>query len=272
MAYRAPLYSYHHALRDRGYGNVTHYGTLADGYPIYNLYDNRNTTTCAFGTVYTDPWVQVDLGGTFDTGYNRLIIPANHNIATVKVEQADDAAFTTNVETLHATDTGPTAGYAYDSGTFDTQASDRRYIRVTFIGTSVYYMTQLVLTKMVSLSVGPDLASSTDRYVANTRQIVQPSGNVLSVQHGPHQRVLEYTYNYALTGTDLTALEGLITYVGLERPFFVSPASFSATPDVDDPPLMVRFSEMPQQKLSVAVPMNGSRAKIISLSMIEAVD
>jgi hypothetical protein len=272
MSFRAPRYSYHHAFKDRGSSWVTHTGEAAATYPIYNLWDERNATTFVWSALHTDPYIQLNLGGGFETGYNRLIIPSNHNIATVKVEQADNEAFTTNVETLHSSDTSPTTGVFYDSGEFDTQASDRQYIRVTFIGTSIYFLSQLYLTKLVELDVGPQFKNALDMNDSNTTRIVQPSGLTMSVQNGPHQRVLEYEYEFPLTGDDLTDIEAMIDYVGLHRPFYVDPVSFSATPATDDPPLWVKFEEMPRTFFGVNVPMSQAKAKTMTLSLRECVE
>jgi len=274
MAYRAPLFSYQHAFRDAYYdygGDVSASHSINTDHPLHGLFDNRLASLCQFAASQTDPYFQVDLGGGPETGFNRLIIPKDHDISELKVEQADDEAFTTNVETLHASDSSITIGTIYDSGEFDTAASTRRHIRVTMVGTFIYYLPELYLTKLVSLTVGPDHTKTVDMQKSNATLIEQPTGLTMAVQHGSNQRVIEYEFTYPLESADITAVEALAAYVGTHRPFYLSPASFSATPDADDPPLFVRFTEMPRLQYGPAANL-GVEAKTATMTMLESLD
>jgi hypothetical protein len=273
MAYRAPRYSYHHAARDRGAGNVTISDTEVAAFPQENMADDRAGTVFLWTGTPTNPTVDIDLGeAPFETGYNRLILPPSHNVERLTVEQADNEDFDSNLETLHADNTDPVAETLYDSGEFDTQASDRRYIRITFTGSSAQWLSQLVLTKINTLTVGPTLADAPDGKIDNVTTLIQNTGRRPSIQHGPQQRVLEYPYEYALSGDDLTTMEALIAAVGMAVPFFVDPASFSTPPETDEPALWMKFSGMPESRLAVDVPMNATRSKTFRLSLIESLD
>jgi len=131
---------------------------------------------------------------------------------------------------------------------------------------------QLILTKTVTLTVGPVLSDALDWKKPNISQLVQPSGLLPTIQHGPDQRVLEYDYQYRLSGADLTAMEAFIDYVGMHLPFFVDPASFSSPPETDEPVLWMRFAEMPQPRLAVDVPVTETRSKLFTLRLIESLD
>jgi len=273
MAYRAPRYSYHHAGRDAG--PITISDSAAALYPLDNLTDDRNGTVFMFDGVVTDPTLIMDLTGSFvaedHVGFNRVIIPANHSILTIKVDQADDLLFTQNVELLHDTDISPTPSTLYDSGEFDTAASTRRFIRFTFVGTSVFFMAQLILTKIKELTVGPDLENSPDGYRANVTRLLQNDGQSPTILHGPQQRVIEYSYA-PVEGADLAILEELIAIAGMDKPFYIDPASFSTPPETDEPPLIVKFDEMPDSRHTILVPKTGVASKAFVLRMIESVD
>jgi len=268
MAYRAPRYSFSHAARDVGASAITVSDTAHTDYPKDNLLDDRAGTIFKWSAVVTDPTIAVDLGSGFVTGLDRIIIPANHNVVNVKVEQADDSGFSVNLSTLK-TATVVTAGSQID---LEFTASTRQFIRITFTGgPTQYYLSQLVLTEIKALTVGPDLANSPDGFLANATQIIQNNGMRPSIQHGPQQRVIEYSYA-PIEGANLTTMKALIAAVGVTVPFYVDPASFSATPATDDPPLWMKFETIPREVHTVLVPMNENESKEFVLRLIESVD
>jgi hypothetical protein len=87
MAYRSPRFSYVHAAREVGVAAMTPSHTAHASFPIDNLIDDRASTLFKYAATQEDPYVDLDLGSGFDTGLNRLIIPANHNIESVQVYQ-----------------------------------------------------------------------------------------------------------------------------------------------------------------------------------------
>jgi hypothetical protein len=139
------------------------------------------------------------------------------------------------------------------------------------LGSAQHYLSQIVLTKIATLTVGPDLANSPDGYIDNVTQLIQNTGLRPRIQHGPQQRVIEY--NYApIEGTDLTTMEALIAAVGTSKPFFVDPASYSTPPQTDEPVLWMNFNDIPDSRNTVLVPMSNARSKAFSLRLIESLD
>jgi hypothetical protein len=150
-------------------------------------------------------------------------------------------------------------------------ASTKQFLRLSITGTDQWQLPQLVLTKIETLTVGPDLANSADGYRANVTRLIQNTGLTPTILHGPQQRVMEY--NYApIEGDDLATMEALIATVGMDRPFFVDPASFSDTPAADDPPIWMKFDDMPESRHTVLVPMSNAESKAFSLRLIESLD
>jgi hypothetical protein len=232
------------------------------------LVDERVQTLFAFADSYVNPWVVVDLGSDFITGLDRIIIPANHNIINLLVADADSDSMSGYVTRLTATAVTP--GTPIDL-TFNSSVSGKRYIGVRFNGENLYYLPQLFFTKTETLTVGPDLANSADGYRANVTRLIQNTGLAPTVLHGPQQRVMEY--NYApIEGDDLATMEALIAYAGMDKPFFVDPASFSETPAADDPPIRMKFDDMPESRHTVLVPMSNAESKAFSLRLIESLD
>ncbi len=273
MPYRAPRYSHLHAARDVGAGAISLNGdTALAGFPIDNLIDDRQGTIMKLTTAVASMDIDIDLGPNFVTGLSRLIIPPNHNIDSVTVID-DDAADFVGANTLHATDTGPSPGVLIDIDPFDTGNSTQRFIRITLgSGTKQYFLPQIFLTKVVTLVVGPNLRRAIDQQSANFARQIQPQGLSPTVQLGPQQRRLAYLYEAPIQDADLTALEALIASVGMSRPFYLDPASFSATPSVDDPPISAKFETMPDAIYAVDVASTGTRQKAFALSIIESID
>jgi hypothetical protein len=275
MAYRAPRYSYVHAARDVGASAITVSHTAHADFPKDNLIDDRAGTLFKWSASVGNPTIDINLGSGFVTGLSRLIIPANHNIESITVQDDDNASFTSPA-TLHAADTSINAGTLYDSGAFDTGNSTQQYIRIKINGTAQFYLPQIVLTKILELDIGPVLAEAVDEKQANITRLRQNTGLSPTVQHGPQQRILEYVYEYPLSdagsSTDLTDMEAFVDAVGMTNPFWVDPASFSATPATDDPVLWMKFAEMPRVRLSNRVPMVEDRAKTYELRLIESLD
>ena len=274
MAYRAPRYSYVHAVRDVGASAISlNPGTADTDFPLDNLIDERAGTLFKFDSTESDPSIEIDLGADFVTGLTRLIVPMPHNIEVVYVYD-DDAADFVGLTTLGSKDP-VTAGETLDL-TFT--ASTQRYIRIRLWNTSatLHYLPQLILTKVQEFDVGPVLGDALDGKAANVTRLNQPTGISPTIQHGADQRILEYFYENPLTdaggSTDITDMEALVAAVGMYRPFWVDPASFSTPPETDEPVLWMKFAEMPESRLSVLVPASNDRAKTYSLRLIQSLD
>lgn len=275
MAYRSPRYSYVHAARDVGAAGITVSDTQDADFPKDNLIDDRASTLFKWSASVVNPTIDIDLGAGFVTGLSRLIIPANHNIEQIAVYD-DDAADFVGKTTLHAADTSINAGVLYDSGAFDTGNSTQRFIRIEITGTDTFELPQITLTKIQTFDVGPVLANAVDQIEPNVTRIQQPTGISPTVQNGLDQRFLEYDYERALLdgggSTDLPDMEALIASVGMFRPFWVDPASFSTPPETDEPVLWMKFQQMPTSRYTVKVPASNTRAKTYQLRLIESLD
>jgi hypothetical protein len=266
MAYRAPRYSYIHAARDVGADAITVSHTAHADFPVDNLVDDRASTLFKWSTSVATPTIDIDLGDGFVTGLDRLIIPANHNITNLRMWE--------DTASNYATKTALDVGTTITPGTLaaiDLTATTKRYLRIAISGTLQFQLPQIVFTEIKTLTVGPDLANSADGYRANVTRLNQNTGLLPSILHGPQQRVMEYDYA-PIEGTDLTAMEALIATVGMSKPFFVDPASFSATPAADDPPIWMKFDDMPESRHTVLVPMSNAESKAFSLRLIESLD
>jgi hypothetical protein len=248
--------------------------TLDDGsahadFPVDNLIDDRAGTLFKFAAPRTTAKIEIDLGADFVTGLERLIIPANHNLVNIRVWQATESDYSGETSMGSAIDVTPGTLIDYEFPTFTTS---KRYIRLSIGGGPIQWqLPQMIFTKIETLTVGPDLANSADGYRANVTRLIQNTGLAPTVLHGPQQRVMEY--NYApIEGNDLTKMEALIATVGMDKPFFVDPASFSATPAADDPPIWMKFDDMPESRHTVLVPMSNAESKAFSLRLIESLD
>ena len=278
MAYRVPRYSHVHAARDVGAAGISLDGDSAHAdFPIDNLIDDRAGTIFKFSASVVNPNIEIDLGASFAadglSGLSRLIIPRNHNIEEIGVFD-DDAADFVGKTTLHATDSSVVAGQQIDIE-FDTANSTQRFIQLAIVGTAQFFLPQIFLTKIIfdsPTSPGPTLQRSPDGKRANFARQNQPTGQSPTVQLGPQQRLIEYDYENPLEGADLTAMEALVDSVGMDRPFYVDPASFSTPPETDEPVLWMKFEEMPSPNYSVLVPMSGTRSKNYTLRLIESLD
>jgi hypothetical protein len=250
-----------------GVDSITHTYTAHTDFPIDNLIDDRAGTLFKFAGTNLHT-IDVDLGPDFDIGIDRLIIPANHNITWLRVREDSDSGYGSmqNLKDGVENVVGELIDLEFES------ASTERYIRVDFYASAQHYLSQLVLTKIVTLDVGPALADSTDGKIDNVTRLERNNGQSPTIQHGPQQRVIEYEYESPLEGGDLTAMEALVNSVGMHRPFWVDPAEFHATPGTDEPVLWMKFAEMPESRNSILVPMNGARSKVYRLSLIESLD
>lgn len=268
MAHRAPRYSYLHAARDVGAAAISVSHTADPAYPKNNLIDDRaNGTLFKWNASYSTPYIDVDLLSGFATGIDRLIIPANHNLTYVRVGEDSSSGF--GAIDYRCANTQVFPGTLIDIA---LTPSTKQYLRLYVNATGLFYLSQLIYTIVETLSAGPNLRRSRDSKLANETQLVQPSGIRPTVQHGPQQRVIDYDYTSPLEGTDLTKMEALIAYVGLRRPFYVDPTSFSTPPEDDEPALAMKFPTMPEGLNSILVPENGTRSKTYKLPLIESVD
>ena len=93
MAYRAMRASHVHAAREVGAAAITVSDTAHTDFPEDNLIDDRAATRFMWSGSVVNPTIDIDLGSGPDTGLNRLIIPANHNIESITVQEDDDSGY-----------------------------------------------------------------------------------------------------------------------------------------------------------------------------------
>ena len=267
MAYRKPRFCHLHAVRDVGYGAITLSHSEDSAFPKANMIDDRTADKFSFSSGEASKHVDVDLGAGFVTGIERVIIPADHNLTSIRVGD-DDSGSWPSVNWLHTAQTVVPGTQIDEEFTPSTQ----RYIYFGLLNAATHYLRELFLTEILTFTPGPNLANSLDSHRANVTRLEQPTGQSPTVEHGPQQRVIEYDYDSPLSGADLVAMEAFIADVGLTHPFYVDPHSFSATPAVDDPPLLMKFAEMPVSRLAVTVPFSGLLEKTFKLKLIESVE
>jgi hypothetical protein len=258
MAFRAPRYSYVHAARDSDAATAITLSQIEDpDFPKDNLIDDRAGTRFQFNAAGT-PNIVIDLGSGYATlGLDRLIIPADHNIEYLSISE----------DTVVTMDNSPQSLSA-NAAVVEGVLIDREFY--------TYYLPQLFLTKIMTLDIGPDLRDAPDWKKPNVTRLEQKTGLSPTVQNGPDQRYLEYDYVYRLSdagaSTDLTDIEAFVDAVGMYRPFYVDPASFSTPPETDEPALWMKFLDYPKPRLGVDVPQTEERSKTYTLQLIESLD
>lgn len=268
MAFRAPRFSFEHIFRTAGAGAMTASHAVDADFPLDNLIDDRNGTLFKFAASQTDPYVQVDLGAA-PTAHTRIIIPRNHNIEEIVAFDDDNAGFS-SPRTILTQTTTIDAGVQFDA--LLNLSLVQQFVRVQFIGTALFSLPQIVIAKILAPTVGPNLAEARDEFRANISRQRQPSGQSPTVQLGPQQRFIRYQYEPPITGADLTGIEEMIAAVGMSRPFYVDPASFSTPPELDEPVLAMKFDQMPDSRNSIVVPHTEARSKTFELDLIESLD
>lgn len=268
MAFRKERFCHIHAVRDAGWSAITLSHAEDSDYPKANMIDDRASgSRFAFSTGEANKHIDIDLGSGFPTGIDRVIIPPDHNLTSIRVGDDDDPGWP-SVQWLHTAQT-VTPGVQIDE---EFTPSAQRYIYFGMLNAATHYLAQLFLTTIVELSVGAKLEGEIDGFRDNVTRLEQKTGRSPTVDHGPQQRVIELNYEAPLSGTDLAKMEALIADVGLVRPFYFDPPSFSDTPAVDDPPILVKFAEMPVSRNATTVPHSGVEEKVFRLKMIESLD
>ncbi len=268
MAFRAPRFSHAHAFRERGIANLSLGTGAADSdFPLDNLIDDRAGLLFKLSATGALE-LECDAGAL--VGFDRIIIPAGHNIDEECLVE-EDTANTFPTPTVLATFT-PTTGVLIDEA---ITASTEQFLRLRIVNTTVAWeMSEVVLTTIVTLTAGPELENSTDEKEYNFTRLSYPSGVSPTIQHGAPQRSiqLEYPELGQQTASDLTKMEALIDDVDMNKPFWVDPASFSTPPETDEPVLWMKFARAPRSSNTILVPASGTRSKSFSLELIESLD
>lgn len=270
MAYRAPRFSHLHIVRDLGVSSITLLGgdTAHADFPVANLIDDRAGTKFRYAGSQGSPWIVIDLGADFaDYDIDRLIIPADHNItANIRIGDDDNPSLSTfsTKRGTYAAVAGNLIDIEFDNVQF------QQYLGMQIQATGTFEYRQLFYSKIITFGKGPNLRDSVDEMRDNFVRLVQPQGISPTVQLGPQQRTIQYTYESPLDGDDLTEMESMIAAVGMIKPFYVDPATF--TPFTDEPVIWMKFALMPLSANSILVPKSGTRSKTFILDLIENID
>jgi len=237
MAYRRPRFMYDHALRDAAAGSVT-ITTPDSVFDEHRLYDGliRPARSYEWGQALANHAVEVDLGAGIPT-YDRLIIPAGHNLtgASYVVEDDDNSGFTS--ATSLASSSFP-AGTALLDIPFT--ASAQRYLRLRITSSGDWRMSEVYFTKVVTTDAtigrGPD-PGWTDQPVTNVNLTRMRSGEGYALELGPIQQHIVYEF-HKITAADRAMFEALLAATSSgTQPFYLD--------RTDDalPPIYVRLVE-----------------------------
>ena len=227
-----------HALRDATFGSVTVFNSSASVFDQSRLYDGlaRSTRRYEFGTTADDQFIAVDTGAGLPT-YDRLIIPAGHNLGGVGyvIEDDDNSGFTSATALK-------TAAFPSGNGLIDVTGwiSTQRYLRLRFTDSLDPTLSECYFTKIRTLGGGADDAHLNpqwnDQPVTNVNLTLMRSGEGYALKLGPRQQSIAYTF-HRCSGNDLALFNDLLnaTVDGVE-PFYLD--------RTDDalPPLYVRIA------------------------------
>ena len=270
MAWRAPRYCYRHALRDAGAGALSIPGTstVAAGYPLSRLIDERRSVNFKFGESRSDHWIQVNRSSGSEPAINRLFIPSGHNFsATTDIKLRGDSTSDMSgspITLINETTNGADVG----TGDIDIDllvSNQSQYVRLEWPSQSgTWEVPELWLTATVTIARGP-VPQWTDQKRQNAIALVKASGEFPVIETGAAQR--EIAVQYARTDTtDTAALEALVDAVGISKPFILDP------PYDDEAAIVVKLIEAVRVTWDHPVPELGVKSKRFELRMLESLE
>lgn len=268
MSFRNIRIFYKHYPRDEaGISGITSNNTVETDFPLENLIDDRQTTKMKFASVEADHFIDIDMGASFTGLTDRLMIPAGHSLDGIACVLRGDTFTPPTTSRRNFTPSG--------SGIIKEVVSDsettKRHWRLEF-GSGAHEIHGLILTLVKSFNVGFNMPDAEEGFIDNFRRLQQPSGISPTIQTGARQRIMDFPFERALETTDLATMEDWIATVGMHRPFYVDPPSFSAIPNTDDPSILCKFRESPVSRWGVAVPNTETEKKKFTLRLIESLD
>lgn len=234
-------------------------------HPLERLIDNRASVSFKYNTSAADHWIDVDLGAGFTSAVNSLIIPAGHNLDGIDCELLSGASEPAAVSRATFTPSG--TGVIRE----DVEVSTHRYWRFKQTDNGTHEFHQLILTFIAELSRGLVMSGAEDGFSHNFLRFEQPTGISPTLELAPSRRVIQADFRSAQS-TDLDRLKSVVEVCGMHHPFYIDPPSFSATPDVTDPAIWVKFSTEPASKYANSVPNNGTEKRDVEFRLIENVD
>lgn len=234
MAWRAPRFMLLHELRRAGSAAVTVTDEAA-GFPKYRLFDDRAGDVFKFNTSSSSHTIIVDRGADFAShdAIDRLYIPDGHNLTgTLDMDQDDNSGFTSPTTLISGTAAIPASGPVDVDLSFP---STQRYVRVQFLGTGQWEIPELILTKTLTTSRGPDPEWS---YVPEESALHsdKSSGATAHLLLGPDRGRWRLEYRFSSDSDDRTLFERVLAHP-TTAPFLLDP------PYDDRSPLWVTLTE-----------------------------
>lgn len=263
MSYRALQVYPENFVRDlAGIAGIVSDNAVDSDHPLDNLIDDRPSTKMKFAAALANHFIDIDLGE--DTSIDTLIIPSGHSFGGVTVSLDSGSAHppVTTTRPFAATAGLIKQGFA---------ASDHQFWRLSVATSGVWEIPEIILTNVKTFTAGPVMEGEVDSFEHPFIRFTQPSGVSPTLSLGPRRRVIDLDYR-RMQGTDLTIIEAWIETSGMHKAFWVTPPSFSATPDTDDPAIDCRFDEQPQSRWGVAVPNTEVEKKSFIIRIIENID
>jgi len=209
VAYRAPFFLAHHALRLAGDSAVTITGAAAAGFAKTRLLDSRHDAVFRWSAAQANHAITLDRGAGFAAlpALDHFIIPSGHNFAgaSAEVQSDDNSGFTS--PTTRWTGTLP-AGLVSDA--FATSSSER-YLRLIVSTSGQWELAEFMPTvlRTPSTVTGPD-PEYDDDLVPNYFETTLRSGNVYRLELGDDVREFAPRFR-ALTTADRATLDTLWT-------------------------------------------------------------
>ncbi|MCK5641027.1 MAG: hypothetical protein KAJ19_09530, partial [Gammaproteobacteria bacterium] len=267
MSYRDIQVYFSHFARDAaGIAGLTVSYDVEAAFPLDNLIDDRQTTKMKFDSAESDHWIDIDMGAGFDGLIDTIIIPAGHSLDGIDLDLLGD--------TTHAPTTSRASFTPSGDGIIKETVSDEdtvfRYWRLEFDTLGAHELHGVILTFKKTFTVGFDMPGADDSPVNSFQRFEQPSGITPTLNLGLPRRKMTQDFKHALAGTDLATMEEWIA-IGMHRPAYIDPPSFSATPDVDDPATLFYFATDPRRAWGTAVPNTETEKKFFTLDLIESV-
>lgn len=238
MAWRPPRFGILHAARLAGASALSVANSSDPGTPLAYLVDGFRVAH-KMSADAVDHHLQLDRGAGTLEAIDRMFIPEGHNYdgEEIKVEAADDAAFTSNVTEILAATTISGTGLIDETLTSNTQ----RYVRMT-LGDGVSLWTpetpEWVLTRTrVTSQIGPNPRTWPDTFRPSRTRIDLPSGVSASIVKGAMRRFFRFDYDVVDNAADQAVLDDLLVGGQNGDPILLDP------PFDDEPALWVQFDD-----------------------------
>jgi len=212
--WRNPRFAHDHLGLTAGVSAISIVGTstVAAGFPLDRLIDDRHGIQFKFGESVNTHWIQFDLGAALPT-FKRVFIP-NHNLngGWVQIDEDDNSGHSTPNNLYAATQVTSADDLSIELGT----ASAQQFIRISFPTVAGQWaLGQIRLTNTVTTERGPK-----PDWIDEPRPNVSSFHSGATTQDDPDQRFIEYVYRW-VNGADLVVLDALVAAMSTHRPFLL---------------------------------------------------